>query len=81
MCYLPPNIQPMPLNHINDSFLNRNCNYTAKRLLENIVAQLRGEPTPTANLSKGECSSVRGGVVCACVHFIVCVCVFECNPK
>lgn len=54
------NIQPRPLNHINDSFLNQNCNYTGERLLGNIVVQPRGEPTTTANLSKGECSSVRG---------------------
>lgn len=73
----PRNPQPRPLNHINDSFLNQHCNYTGERLLDNTVVQLRGEPTTTANLSQGECSSVRGwgrgGVACLCI--CVCVCV------
>lgn len=66
----PPNTQPTPLNHINDLFSHRLCNYTAKRLLENTVVQLRGEPT-TANLRMGERSSVRQW----CVRPCTCVCV------
>lgn len=75
---LPPNIQPTLLNHINDSFPNRNFNYTSKRLRENIVVQLRGEPTTTANLSKGECSSVRRNGLCLCMCVCQCVIVWLC---
>lgn len=76
---LPPNIQPTLLNHINDSFPNRNFNYTSKRLRENIVVQLRGEPTTTANLSKGECSSVRRNGLCLCMCVCQCVIVWLCE--
>lgn len=48
------------------------------------MVQLRGEPTTTANLSKGECSPVRVGVrggdklpLHVCVSLCVCVCIGE----
>lgn len=42
------------------------------------MVQLRGEPTTTANLSKGECSSVRRNGLCLCMCVCQCVIVWLC---
>lgn len=47
-----------------------------KRLLENVVVQWKDEPTTTANLSKGECSPVRGNSLC--LSTCLCVCARPC---
>lgn len=44
------------------------------------MVQLRGEPTTTANLSKGECSTVMGNSLSlhVCVSLCMCVCTRVC---